>query len=178
MRRYNILSRVISLIIFAGAHVNALVDEQYKNNSSQIDFDKMAYDDSRQKDFEVIINEVWKASWKHDSGASTGIYMEVTYGRKSYLVPVAPSWYFEDTDRFKAEEKITILGVESVSMTKRIILPRLIKKGSKELWLRNYDGKPFWLTTSKNDDTKKTGPGGQRGPGQGGPGGGGGKPPF
>ncbi|MFH0974212.1 MAG: hypothetical protein V1874_00345 [Spirochaetota bacterium] len=172
---------IIYLVIFltiARAYVNALADEQYKKNYAQIDFDKMDYDDSRQKDFEVIIKEVWKAPWKHDSGASTGIYMEVACGKKSYLVPVAPGWYFEDTDRFKIEEKITILGVESVLVGKRIILPRLIKNGSRELWIRNYDGKPFWLITSKNDNFRKMSPGGQRGPGQGGPGGGGGKPPF
>jgi hypothetical protein len=174
MRRYNILSGVISLVLFVGAYVSTFADDGYKKNYLHADFDKMTYDDSRQKYYEVIIQAVWKAPWKHDNGDSTGIYIKVSSDRKSYLVPVAPCWYFDSMDNFKTEKQITVFGVEYVIRGEKIILPKLIKNGSDDLWLRNYDGKPFWLTTSKNDDPRKTGPNGQRGPGQGGPGGGGG----
>jgi hypothetical protein len=178
MQHYIIISLVIFWTMYAGAHVNTIADVQYRKYYLQADFDKMVYDDTIQKYYDVTILEVWKAPWKHDSGESTGIYIEVAYKKKSYLVPIAPCWYFDDIDSFKVEKKITIFGVESVIQGKNIILPKLIKNES-DLWLRNYDGKPFWVIASKNDSLRKMDPNGKKGPGQGGPGaGGGGKPPF
>jgi hypothetical protein len=177
MLHYINISLVILWAMYAGVYVGAYADDQHTKDNLQVDFDKMVYDDTIQKYYDVTVLEVWKASWKHDSGTSTGIYMKVAYGKISYLVPVAPIWYFEDINKFKANEKITILGVESVSRNKKIILPKLIKNESKDLWLRNYDGKPFWEATSKNNNPRLS-PGGQKAPGKGGPGGGGSRPSF
>jgi hypothetical protein len=174
MQHYIIICLVIFWVMYAGVHIDVFADNQYTKFHLQVDFDKIVYDDSKQKYYDVTIQEVWKAPWKHDSGDSTGIYIKVSSSRKSYLVPVAPCWYFDNMDNFKIEKKITVFGVEYVIRGEKIILPKLIKNGSDDLWLRNYDGKPFWLATSKNDNPRKAGPNGQKGPGQGGPGGGGG----
>jgi hypothetical protein len=181
MRRYFTLClwAVFTLLINAGIYICAIADDQNIKNILQVNFDKLPYDDSRQKYYEVVIQSVWKASWRHESGDSNGIYIQIYLGKKIYIVPIAPSWYLDSKQTFKSDEKITIFGAETIINGKNIILPKLIKTGSGDLWLRNYDGKPFWLITSKNGALLKKGnpPGGQKGQG-GPPGGGGGRPSF
>jgi hypothetical protein len=179
MRRYFISWLAIITAMIAGIFICAIADDLHIKDDLQVNFDKMPYDDSRQKYYEVIVQSIWKALWKHDNGDSSGVYMKVAAGKRLYLVPVAPCWYFDSLNKFKADEKITVFGADSEINGRSIILPKLIKSSSGELWLRNYDGRPFWIITSKNGDLRRMNPDGGKGPGQGGPpGGGGGRPSF
>lgn len=191
MLRKIFIQLTIIILITAGIHICIFANDQGKRDDLLLNFDKMKYDDSRQKYYEAVVQSAWKAAWIHDSGDSTGIYINISSGKKSFLVPVAPCWYLDSLDSFKANDKITVFGAESVIGGRSIILPKLIKISSGDIWLRNYDGKPFWVISSAGGSPKgagndgKKGPGGGGGPGGGsggghggGPGGGGGMPNF
>jgi hypothetical protein len=109
-----------------------------------IDYDEMNYNVKRQSTFIVTIVGNEEKEWKFGFGTTIGLYLNVKYLNKEYIIPVAPVWYLQNKDEFKQNPTITVTGVIQNMSGKDIILPKLIAIGNAELLLRNYDGKPFW----------------------------------
>lgn len=83
------------------------------------------------------------------------------------MIYLCPAWYKGGYVDYKEGDMIKVLGCLSAKRgNPPLILARMINKNGRELWFRNYDGKPLWdFSYSSGADNKKPHPGGREGKG-------------
>ena len=92
-----------------------------------IDYDEANYDVKRQSIFMVTIIRNEEKEWKYGFGTTIGLYLNVKYLKKEYIIPVAPVWYLQNKNEFKENLIIKVTGVIQKISGKNVILPNLLQ---------------------------------------------------
>lgn len=131
------------------------------------------YNTGTQMEIQGTVEKILPVTWKHGSGTCNGIHLLLrNRDNKIFQVVVGPVWYFRNTISFTEGHAVTIFGSQIQVMNKKYILAKWISSGDSEIYLRNYDGSPFWSNDGGNSKMRHPGGGGKKG---GPPGGGGGR---
>jgi len=119
------------------------------------DFDGMAYDARSQSEYSAIIKKIEIKEWTTRNGKTAGVYLTVDSSNKEYLVPLGPEWYVRNKADLTPEQRLLITGVARKSGGRPIILPKAITVGTRDIFLRNYDGRPLWSLSDEVIDNIK-----------------------
>jgi hypothetical protein len=165
MKTSILVSLFLTLNAFPAVYV---FSEEWRDTGSP------TYNTDTQLEIKGTVARVLSVKWRHGSGESNGLHLLLKGSDKSfYHIVVGPLWYFRNTITFSEGNSIDIFGSKIIHNNQKYILAKWIRNGDSEIFLRNYDGTPFWSNDGGN--IKMHGPGkGGKGPGPGGKGRGGG----
>ena len=102
------------------------------------------YDLSKQKDYSCVVQEVLKIREKK-IGSVSEIYFIVRSSGRDYSVYAGPRWFLGAMGRLKKGDRVGVCGSLAGKFRGReLILAIVLVKDGVSVWLRNYDGQPFW----------------------------------
>ncbi len=116
------------------------------------------YDINKEKDYNCIVEKISVIS----EGGCDHIYIETIYRDKNYRVYLCPFWYKGSYADYNRGDRIKVLGCLYDKSNPPLIIARMINRNGRELWLRNYEGKPLWDQNNSPETDRKKHPTGKK----------------
>ena len=122
------------------------------------------YNAETQMELQGTVEKILPVTWRHGSGTCNGVHVLLKSSDNNlHHVVVGPLWYFRNTITFTEGSIIDIYGSRVSFKNKKYVLAKWIRSGDSEIYLRNYDGSPFWSNDGGNSKMHPPGKGGEGG---------------